>query len=111
MAVFLGLIQTALRVVVVHEALRRFTAHYGHLAACGGRRVSRLAIGRLNGLSIFVRVKRYTVFNIIAAHGICDFSERRSLVTVAGAAALAAANASCDALIRFYLADAVIKGL
>ena len=77
----------------------------------GGRRVSRLAIGRLNGLGVFIRVERYTVLDIFAAHGIRDFGERRGLVTVAGATALAAANASCDALICFYLAHAVIEWL
>ena len=77
----------------------------------GGRRVSRLGIGRLNGLAVFIRVERYTVLDVFTAHGICDFGKRRGLVTVAGAAALAAANAGCDTLIRFYLADAVIKGL
>ena len=74
-------------------------------------RVSRLAIGRLNGLGVFVRVKRYAVFDIIAAHGICDFGQRRGLVTIAGAAALTAANAGGDTLIRFYLAHAVVKRL
>ena len=75
-------------------------------------RVSRLAIGRLNGLAIvFIRVERYTMLDVFAAHGICDFGKRCCLVTVAGATALAAANAGRDTLIGFYLAHAVVKRL
>ena len=42
---------SGLIVAIKHEIPPTLAAHYGHLAACGGIRVSRLAIGRLNGLA------------------------------------------------------------
>lgn len=50
---------SSLIVAIKHEILPTLAAHHGHLAACGG--VSRLGIGRLNGLAlaiVFIRVER-----------------------------------------------------